>query len=455
MKINGIELCEFLYLPTTRCNCRCKHCVPSVYTGKSDELSSREMIEFYEKSKFLSGNSISVAGGEPFLKEDLDEFIVYLDRHKIPTVISTNGWFVERIMALTDKLEDSTTVRFAISIDGLETLHDKIRNHEGIYQRAMQSAQFLKNKGFNIQVNTVVQKDNLESLEEFNAQLEGRGIPVVYIPKVFVGGDSFDFTVDDIKKIFKYVDYQRGRKYLLSKGDYLIKKCHAGNNSWLIDCNGDIYTCCGGYYKDNASDYLVGNLRQNDFDTIFTSEKKREVCNQIVAHCEGCLLPRDIERETEVFNYPSTYTKNEIALLGDELKNISTLEDFSLDEKSWYGVERLDGNTFRWMKKKDVYIYLNTEGTARAELIIDYLNGKPEKDGEEMILTIDIDDNEVYSMPVNPGRSQVRLLLNASEIDDKLTEIKISINRMWKPSDYTDSADCRELGLAIFSVRIE
>ena len=191
MKVDNIELCEFLYLPTTRCNCRCKHCTPQVYTGKEVEMTSQYLIEQYEKSKFLKGNSVSVAGGEPFLKEDLDEFIVYLDAHKIPTVISTNGWFTDRIVRLMDKLTDCETVRFAISIDGPQEMHDEIRRCRGIYQRAVDSAVMLHERGFQTQINTVVQKDNLEDLEEFDAFFKDQGIPVVYIPEIFVGGGYF------------------------------------------------------------------------------------------------------------------------------------------------------------------------------------------------------------------------------------------------------------------------
>lgn len=38
-----IKLCEYLYFATTRCNCRCKHCYPKLYTRK-DEISSKELI---------------------------------------------------------------------------------------------------------------------------------------------------------------------------------------------------------------------------------------------------------------------------------------------------------------------------------------------------------------------------------------------------------------------------
>lgn len=456
MKVDNIELCEFLYFPTTRCNCRCKHCVPQVYTGKEIEMTSQQLIEKYEKSKFLKGNSVSVAGGEPFLKEDIDEFIVYLDSHKIPTVISTNGWFTDRIERLINKLEDCDTVRFAISIDGPEAMHDEIRRCKGIYQKAVQSAVMLHERGFQVQINMVVQKDNLDYLEEFDAFFKAKGIPVIYIPVIFVGEEEFNFTVEDIRKIFRYVDYPRGRKYLLSKGKWLIKNCHAGRNSWLLDCNGDVYTCCGGYYKENAKEYLMGNLREKDFDEIFLSEAKETVCSGAVFNCEGCLLPRDIERETETFGYSTKLTYDEVAVLADELQNISFLEDYSVEPSEWYDREMINGMNFRWMKKLTASVYVNTKEENATQLILHYLNWYSPREGETGLnVLLSVQDSELVTIECELGENTLRIPI-PKELNLKgLVKIDLKINKQWIPAQINaESSDTRSLGLGIFSVQL-
>ena len=62
MKKDDIKLCEAVYLATTRCNCRCKHCAANLHTGKENEISSQKLIERYEVSTFLKRNSIAVSG---------------------------------------------------------------------------------------------------------------------------------------------------------------------------------------------------------------------------------------------------------------------------------------------------------------------------------------------------------------------------------------------------------
>ncbi len=457
MKVDNIELCEFLYLPTTRCNCRCKHCAPQVYTGKEVEMSSQKMIEQYEKSKYLKYNSVSVAGGEPFLKDDIDEFIVYLDSHKIPTVISTNGWFTDRIERLINKLEDCTIVRFAISIDGPEAMHDEIRRCKGIWRKAVESALMLHERGFEVQINLVVQKDNLDYLEQFDDFFKNKGIPVIYIPVVFVGEEEFNFTTDDIRKIFRFVDYPRGRKYLLSKGKWLIKNCHAGRNSWMMDCNGDVYACWGGYYKENAGEYLLGNLYDKDFDEIFRSATKEKVCEKVISCCEGCLLPRDIERETDIFGYSTKLTYEEVAVLAEDLENISNLDDYSVDESEWYGKETINGQNFRWMKTSSATLYVNVREKVPTKFILHYLNwfASEKQDGGMTVSVFFQDSKEPVTVDCAIGENRLELSLPEDIKLYGLVKIELEVNRLWKPMEINkESSDTRKLGIGVFSVQL-
>lgn len=455
-KVDDLIMCEYLYNVTTRCNCRCKHCNPKVYTGKDHELSSREMIEQYEKSRFLQGNTINIAGGEPFVKADLEEFVLYLDKHKIPCVIATNGWFTEKIIHLADQLEDNKTVRFAISIDGTKDIHDDIRRCSGIYERAVASVKALKERCFNVQVNTVIQKENLSSLCELDRVFKDMGVPVAYIPEIFVSEEEFNFTPDDIREAFQYVTYPRGRKYLLSKGKYLITGCHAGTNSWYVDSNGDVYACWGCYYRDDSDRYILGNLFEQDFDTIFTSDRKKQVCEEIVRNCSGCLLPRDLEREADIFGMDTSYTKEEVAVLGDDLENVSRLDDFSVDESEWHLLEKdSDGRTFRWMKKQEARIFLNLKGKSADRLNMDLLNICPPREGEDPLkLEVMLDKEWLGEAACEPGNSRISLEISKDVPASGLVEVELKINRLWSPNDYTGSEDTRKLGIGIYQAEI-
>lgn len=448
-------LVEFLYNVTNRCNCKCKHCNPIVYTGKEKELSSKEMIEQYEQSEILRKNSISIGGGEPFIKEDLEELVLYLDERNIPCVITTNGWFTERVVSLISKLKDNKTVRFAVSIDGTEEHHDSIRGSIGGYRRAIETVHAIQDREFKVQVNTVIQKENIKDLGELESYFKESGIPIVYIPQIFVSEEDFNFSPSDIKHIFPYVDYQRGRKYLLSQGNYLIKNCHAGRNSWFIDSNGDVYACWGSYYRPDAQDYIMGNLLYKSFDEIFCSARKEKVCREKVDTCDGCLMPRDIERECCAFNFPYSLTKEEVAVLKDELSNVSLLLDFSVDETEWYDIEQdQEGKTFRWMKSDKARIYLNVEGRKPQELTIEVFNGKPSVEEKSINLSIYLDSRLIQVINCNEGHQTIKIECGDIEFLEELTEVTLAVSERWKPCDYTHTLDSRNLGIAVYAARI-
>lgn len=458
-KVDDTIMCEALYNVTTRCNCRCKHCNPKVYTGKAKEISSKEMIERFEKSKYLQGNTITVAGGEPFLKADLEEFILYLNERRIPCVISTNGWFTDKIIHLVEQIKNKEFLRFTISIDGTEERHDEIRGLRGVYQKAMESVRALKERSFEIQINAVVQKDNLQTLDEFDCMFREMGVPVAYIPEIFVSEREFNFTPEDIKKAFRFVTYPRGRKYLLSQGKYRITNCHAGTNTWYIDSNGDVYACWGSYYREDSDRYILGNLFEQDFDTIFESQKKRDICDQVVKNCSGCLLPRDLEREAEVFGMDTSYTKDEVAILADEISSCSRLDDFSVDESEWHLLEKDgEGNTFRWMKRKTARAFLNYRGGVwrKKHASIDYLNVRPHKNDEKpLTLSVAIEGIEIGTFVCKDGRNQISIPIPHRINLDGLVEMELKISALWRPDEYTDSSDTRELGIAVYSIAID
>ena len=456
-KVNDTVMCEYLYNVTTRCNCRCKHCVPKVYAGKNQELTSKKMIELYEKSKYLKGNTVNIGGGEPFVKEDLEDFVLYLDKNKIPCVISTNGWFTEKVIHLVEQLEDNKTVRFSISIDGTEERHDEIRRCKGIYKRAMETLKALKERNFDVQVNIVVQKDNVSSLGEFDKIFKALNVPVAYIPEVFVSGDEFNFTPDDIREIFKYVTYPRGRKYLLSQGKFVITNCHAGNNSWHVDSNGDVYACCGGFYRDDSEKFIIGNLVDDDFDTIFMSKRKQQVYEEVVKNCSGCLMVRDVEREVSVFGLDVSYTKDEVAVLKDDLSNISYLNDFSVDGTEWHLLENDNsGKSFRWMKKKKARVFLNVQKVKGKKISFNILNICPTGDSEEKIeLKVKVDGKELGMSKCKSGESTITFKIPSSWKIKDLIEVELEVSRLWSPSEYVESTDTRKLGIGVYSVQVE
>ena len=79
---------------TYRCPMRCKMCNVWQYpTEKSKEIQPEE-LRTLPKLKF-----INLTGGEPFIREDLDKIVEECYKHTDRIVISTSGWFEDRVKA--------------------------------------------------------------------------------------------------------------------------------------------------------------------------------------------------------------------------------------------------------------------------------------------------------------------------------------------------------------------
>ena len=93
---------EICVIVTYRCNAKCNMCDVWHHPTKPQDEISLEDIE-----KLPSGlRFINITGGEPFVRQDLDEIIEVLRNKTERIVISTNGYFTDRIVKLCEKYPD-------------------------------------------------------------------------------------------------------------------------------------------------------------------------------------------------------------------------------------------------------------------------------------------------------------------------------------------------------------
>ena len=112
-KLNGTVIVTY------RCNARCTMCNRYKAPSRPDEEISIETIKKLPKMYFTN-----ITGGEPFIREDLPEIVRELYKKSDRIVISTNGFFTDRIIKLC---EEFPNVGIRISIEGLEQTNNEIR----------------------------------------------------------------------------------------------------------------------------------------------------------------------------------------------------------------------------------------------------------------------------------------------------------------------------------------
>src|SRR5574344_1245394 len=89
---------DMCIITTYRCPMHCQMCdIWNNPTEKSKEIKPEE-LEILPKVKF-----VNITGGEPFIREDLDEIVEVLFKKSPRVVISTSGWFDDRVIKLAEK----------------------------------------------------------------------------------------------------------------------------------------------------------------------------------------------------------------------------------------------------------------------------------------------------------------------------------------------------------------
>ena len=128
-KLNGT------IIVTYRCNARCTMCNRYQQPSKPEEEMKIDTIKKLPQMYFTN-----ITGGEPFIREDLPEIVEELYKKSDRIVISTNGFYTDRIIKLCERFPK---VGIRISIEGLEETNNKIRGIEDGFHKGYTTLQKL------------------------------------------------------------------------------------------------------------------------------------------------------------------------------------------------------------------------------------------------------------------------------------------------------------------------
>ena len=120
-KLNGTVIVTY------RCNARCSMCNRYKAPSKPEEEISVETIKKLPPMYFTN-----ITGGEPFIRTDLKDIVRELYTKSDRIVISTNGFFTDRIVELCKEFPN---IGIRISIEGLEQTNNEIRGLEDGFNR--------------------------------------------------------------------------------------------------------------------------------------------------------------------------------------------------------------------------------------------------------------------------------------------------------------------------------
>jgi radical SAM protein with 4Fe4S-binding SPASM domain len=120
------------------------------------------------------------SGGEPLCREDLFELVGQAQTAGIIPALATNGTLIDAKVAR--QMQDSGIVRVAVSLDGATAeVHNKLRQLDGAFERALEGISYLREKNVPFQLNTTLTRHNAEQLADIYELAESLGAIAVHV----------------------------------------------------------------------------------------------------------------------------------------------------------------------------------------------------------------------------------------------------------------------------------
>ncbi len=281
-KLNGTVIVTY------RCNARCTMCNRYKAPSKPEKEISIETIKKLPPMYFTN-----ITGGEPFIRTDLKDIVRELNKKSDRIVISTNGFFTDRII---DLCKEFPNVGIRISIEGLEETNNAIRGLDDGFNKGYETLKKLvemghPDVGFGMTVQDANAKDlvplykisdkmNMEfataSLHNSFYFVESNNI-IKDRPMV---AQNFEDLINELlksnspKKWFRAY-FNHGLINYIYGQDRLLP-CDMAFDTFFIDPYGDVVPCNGTKEKE-----VMGNLNTQSWDELWNSEQAEKVRQKV------------------------------------------------------------------------------------------------------------------------------------------------------------------------------
>ncbi len=163
---------------TNRCNLRCRYCYHFSGPGDVDQdLHKAEWLRFFQELNRCAVMNVTLAGGEPFFREDLKELIAGIIENRMRFSILSNGTLItDEMAAFLSSTRRCDGVQVSIDGSNPET-HDACRG-KGNFQKAINGIHHLQKHSVPVQIRVTINRHNVSDLEGIaNLLLEELGLP--------------------------------------------------------------------------------------------------------------------------------------------------------------------------------------------------------------------------------------------------------------------------------------
>ena len=301
MTVNPCKPTDICIILTYRCPMHCTMCNIWKYPTESSKEITAEEIKRLPSARF-----INLTGGEPFVRDDLDEIIKVCFTKAPRVVISTSGWLEDRVINIAKKFPK---VGIRISIEGLSCKNDELRGQKGGFDKGLRTLLILKEMGMkDIGFGCTVSNHN--STDMLSLYQLSRALNLEFATATFHNSyyfhksDNVITNKDEVCANFeKLINLQLKEPHPKSwfraffnmglinyiEGKPRMLPCEAGTVNFFVEPYGDVYPCNGlevCYWKEK-----MGNIRETpDFNKLWNSELAKKVREKVRTCPKNCWM---------------------------------------------------------------------------------------------------------------------------------------------------------------------
>jgi MoaA/NifB/PqqE/SkfB family radical SAM enzyme len=272
---------------TNKCNLNCVYC----YRDQSNkrEFTTVELLDLIDILVEKGTRYISLNGGEPLLREDLDIIVDKIQQKNILCHLSTNGLLVRENINILKRVDS-----IALSLDGFASDNDRNRG-EGSFEKIIDAIECLKTNKIKFYVHTVLTKNNKNAIDQMMTLAKGFNFKVQFsMLRTNYANKEFVLSDEEMKKsIVKIIEYKEKKYpvffsketyvYMLKQLNHCIKPlqiitCFLNRLACHIESDGKVYPCIElvGKFKalsifDVGIEKALENLRNKKCKSCFNA----------------------------------------------------------------------------------------------------------------------------------------------------------------------------------------
>jgi nif11-class peptide radical SAM maturase 3 len=175
---------------TLKCNLACTHCGSRAGKARAQELSTEEALSLVRQMAQVGIREVTLIGGEAFLRPDWLQIAEAINLVGMRCTMTTGGYGISLAMANEMKRAGIATV--SVSVDGLETTHDRLRGRKGSWKQVFKTMNHLRQAGIPFGCNTQINRLSAPELPLLYEHIRDAGIQAWQVQLTVPMGNAAD-----------------------------------------------------------------------------------------------------------------------------------------------------------------------------------------------------------------------------------------------------------------------